>query len=161
MKALLLFASTACAAVAAGSTVALDGPEETVKRIYAMENWYSHSQGPDSLLARDLLAALRKDAAADEPSPAADRDWRYGANADYDVSSVVIESGVPAPSPRGQTWIDVTVRYKDFNQPKTLVWRLCLAAKGWRVANVRGEYAPGAAWNVRQDYGLRDDKVKC
>lgn len=140
---------------------ALDGPEETVKRIYAMEDWYGGSQGPGTLLARDLAAALRKDAATDEPSPAADRDWRYGSNADYDVSSVVIESGVPVPSPRGQTWMEVTVHYRDFNAPKTLVWRMCLASKGWRVADVRGEYAPGAAWSVRQDFGLRQDRVKC
>lgn len=153
--------AVALAVALALPAAALDGPEETVKRIYAMEDWFGPSQGPDTLLARDLAAALRKDAATDEPSPAADRDWRYGSDADYDVSSVVIESGVSVPSPRGQTWMDVTVHYRDFNEPKTLVWRMCLAPKGWRVANVRGEYAPGAAWDVRRDYGLRDDKVKC
>lgn len=161
MKLLLLFASLTCLAAAAPA-VALDGPEETVRRIYAMEDWFSQSQGPNTLLARDLVAAFRKDLRTDEPSPAADMDWRYGGgNSDFDVSEITIEPGVPVPSPRGQTWMDVTVRYQDFNQPKIVVWRMCLAAKGWRVADVRGEYAPGAMWNVRQDFGLRDDKVKC
>lgn len=161
MKPLLLFASLASFAVAS-SAVGLDGPEETVKRIYAMEDWYSHSQGPDSLLARDLLAAFRKDLKTDEPSPAADMDWRYGGgSSDYDVSDITFEPGVAVPSPRGQTWMDVTIHYKDFNEPRTVVWRMCLAAKGWRVADVRGEYVRGAEWTVRQDFGLRTDRVKC
>ena len=161
MKPLLLFASLASRAVA-GSAAALDGPEETVRRIYAMEDWYSQSQGPDSLLARDLVAAFRKDLKTDEPSPAADMDWRYGGgNADFDVSEITFEPGVSVPSPRGQTWMDVTVRYKDFNEPRTVVWRMCLAPKGWRVADVSGEYVRGAGWSVRQDFGLRTDRVKC
>ena len=161
MKPLLLFSALAGLAVAAPA-VALDGPEETVKRIYAMEDWYGQSSGPNTLLARDLVAAFRKDLGTDEPSPAADMDWRYGGgNSDFDVSDITIEPGVAVQTPRGQTWMDVTVRYQDFNQPKTIVWRMCLAAKGWRVADVRGEYAPGAAWSVRQDFGLRADRVKC
>lgn len=161
MKPLLLFASLACIALAPPA-LALDGPEETVKRIYLMEDWFSQSQGPDTLLARDLVAAFRKDLGTEEPSPAADMDWRFGGgNADFDISDIKVERGVAVPSPRGQTWMDVTVRYNDFNQPKTIVWRMCLAAKGWRVADVRGEYAPGAVWSVRQDFGLRNDRVKC
>lgn len=161
MKPLLLLASLASLAVG-GSAAALDGPEETVRRIYAMEEWYAHSIGPDTLLARDLIAAFRKDLATDEPSPAADMDWRYGGgNSDFDASEITIEPGVAVPSPRGQTWMDVTVRYGELDQARTVVWRMCLASKGWRVADVRGEYVPGAAWSVRQDFGLRADRVKC
>jgi hypothetical protein len=157
---LVLFASLAFAA-AATSAVALDGPEETVKRIYAMEDWHTRAQGPDTFLARDMVEAFRNDLKTEEPAPASDMDWRYGGNADYDVSELVVEPGVAVASPRGQTWMDVTVRYKDFNQPKTVVWRMCLASRGWRVADVQGEYAPGARWSVRQDWRLREDRVKC
>ncbi|MBX7247671.1 MAG: hypothetical protein K1X35_01320 [Caulobacteraceae bacterium] len=147
--------------VMAGPAGALDGPEETVRRLYATEDWSAQTEGPDGLLARDLGAALRRDLATDEPSPAADMDWRYGGAPREFVSAVAVEAGASVPAPRGQTWMDVTVRFRTSEEPRAVVWRLCLARKGWRVADVRGEYTPGAAWSVRQDLGLRDDRVKC
>ena len=50
---------TAIAALAlmAAPVVALDGPEETVRRVYAQDSLPTTAQGSDALLARDMPAA--------------------------------------------------------------------------------------------------------
>jgi hypothetical protein len=154
------FTALVLAAALAAPAAALDGPEQTVRRIYAMEDWHAAAQGPDSFLARDMATAFRRDLGQDEPSPAADMDWLYGGPGAEGVSGLEVENGVHVASPRGQTLMEVTVRFTEAGEPRAVIWRMCLARSGWRVADIRGAHPGGAAWSVR-DYWSLPNKVKC
>lgn len=146
-------------AVLAAPAAALDGPEETVKRVYAMNSLPSTPAGADALLARDMAAAYKLDLVKPEPQPSTNFDWRYGSQ-DWELSELAIGRAVDLPSVSGVTMRDVPVTFKDLSQPKAVTWRMCLAAQGWRVADVRGTDDQGV-WSVREMLSLPADRIDC
>lgn len=151
--------AAAVLAVLTAPAVALDGPEETVRRVYDMDTLPSTAAGADALLARDMAEAYKRDLTMDEPQPSTDFDWRYG-NQDWEITELVVGRAVDLPSVGGVVLRDVPVSFRDFNEPKTITWRMCLGRKGWRVADVRGPDESGV-WSLRDMMKLPADPIRC
>ena len=152
--------ATALLALLAVPALALDGPEETVKRVYAASSLPTTAEGSDALLARDMSTAYKRDLKMDEPQPSTDFDWRYG-NQEWDVSDLNVGRPADLPSVGGVTLRDVRVSFQDFGQPKTVTWRMCLGSGGWRVADVRGLNGDGSPWSLREMMNLPAEKIDC
>lgn len=155
VAALLTVALLAASAPAA----ALDGPEETVRRLYR-QGQPDTVQEADRWLARDVARRYKVDLIADEPKPSTDFDWRYGTQ-EYSPTELTFARAVDLPPVDGVVMREVAVSFRNFGEgPHTVTWTLCLGRSGWKVADVRSDYS-GGPWSLREMLELPNDTIKC
>jgi len=137
----------------------LDDPDQLVRAIYDAKSLPTTELDSDRILARDASAAYKLQLKADEPKPATDFDWRYDSQ-EWEITDLVISRGSNPAFRDGRTFSDVTVTFKNFGKPETVVWTLCLGVSGWRVADVKGGDGEGA-WTLRELLEIPPGEVQC
>jgi hypothetical protein len=128
-------------------SLALDDPQQLIRALYRLPSIPTKSKDIDRFFARDLAAAIKKDIApTGEIGATNDGDYRYDAQ-DARISGLSFaDSGAE----------QVTVRFKNFGKPQIVIYSMCLAKTGWRIANVRL-----ADWDMRKALKLPAAPVRC
>lgn len=141
--------------------VALDDPESLVREIYALELLPSTPAAADRYLSADMAEAYKTALQADEPRPGTDADWRYDAQ-DWEITDLEIGRArdVAAAANDRLRQVDVRVTFRNFGQPMSIDWTLCLGREGWRVSDVTGNNGDGP-WRLREFLELPDRPVRC
>ena len=137
----------------------LDDPDQLVRAIYDAPNLPTSDLDVDRVLARDAASAYKLQLKAAEPKPATDFDWRWDSQ-EWEIADLTISKGKVLPVRDGVAFSEVTVNFKSFGKPETVVWKLCLGLNGWRVWDAAGGDGVGA-WTLRELLELRGEEVQC
>lgn len=147
------------AALAAGllllptPSLALDGPEDTVRALYAPDAMPDTAAEGARFLSADNAKAYAKQLKSKEVEPAVGFDWRCDCQ-DGEMTELTIGRALPIEGTR----VAVKVDFKLDGEPRSLTYELCLGRKGWRIADLKP--ATGE-WTLRELLGLKDKPVKC
>jgi hypothetical protein len=135
---------------AATPALAIDDPDQLVRGLYRLDTVPTGRKAIDLYFAADAARALKADYKAGEVG-AVDFDYRYNGQ-DFEIDKLKIDKGVESA---GES--RVTATFTNFEKPMSVVYRLCIAKKGWRIADV----SDGAGqWRLRKMLRL-PDKVVC
>ena len=151
----LLAVSVALAVAPALTTPAqaFDDPGQMVRGLYRQKTIPDSPARIDRYFAHDLAAAMRKDSSVKDEVGAIDFDYRYGAQ-DWKITGLTFAE---AKSPAGA---EITARFRNFGKANTVVWRMCKARDGWRVADVAGHSAEDT-WALRDLLKMPKGPVAC
>ena len=141
---------TGLAALASGGPAyAVDDPDQVVRGIYRLQPVPAGKTSIERFFAADTAKALKADYKAGEVG-AVDFDYRYGGQ-DFEIADLKIGKGVDGPNESR-----VTATFTNFGKPMSVVYRLCMAKTGWRIADVED----GAGeWRLRKMLRLPDKAV--
>lgn len=155
-------ASILSAFLIAAPAAALDDPDQLVRALYGLQYGVNAPDVADRFLAADAAAAYKLQLAADEPKEATGFDWRYDAQ-DVEITNLEIQRRAGMESPgSGAARAEVNVTLTNFGQRVSLVYYLCLAPGGWRIADVRRVQVEDAdTWTLRELLALPAEPVHC
>ncbi len=142
---------TFLAAMPAAATAAVPAHQQALALVQSLYHGERTPERVETFFAADLAKAYRKDGSNPDEVGAIDFDWRYGAQ-DTEITGLAFSQ---MEGPKAAT---VTVRFKNFGKPGVVVYELCHATRGWRIADVHksGE----DAWDLRVLLKLPKE-VKC
>ena len=128
-------------------------PVDVVQALYAEPGL---ALGPDRMpayFARDLDAALERDAVDQGRLASIGFDYRYGAQANQ-------ISGLQFIPELDNDQAKVVAVFKNFGKPNSVDWTLCRRADGdWKIVDATSNTG-STTWDLRQILGL-PDKVRC
>jgi hypothetical protein len=129
---------------------AIDDPDELVRSLYRLQTVPAGKKAIDAYFAADTAKALKADYKAGEVG-AIDFDYRYDGQ-DFEIADLKIGKGVDEAG-----GARVAATFTNFGKPASVVYRLCVAKAGWRIADVAN--ADGR-WALRKMLNLREP-VRC
>ena len=138
----------------AAPALALDDPEQMVRGLYHLKNAPIAAAQLDRLFARDLTRAITKDGKSKDEVGALDFDYRYGAQ-EWKIRGLKV-----ATTAKELAGAEIEVRFRNFGKPNTVTYRMCLAKRGWRIADISGRSAEDK-WSLRDLLKLTKQKIDC
>ncbi len=130
----------------AAPATALDDPDQLVRQLYRRDSIPVSNAGVDRFFARDLARAMKKDMKSKDEVGVLDFDYRYGAQ-DFEVTELTFKKQAVG---NGAT---VTASFKNFAKAEVVTYRMCIAAKGWRIADIAGA-SDEERWELRKMFKL-------
>ena len=138
------------AAFGATPSVALDDPGQLIRALYALPSIPTKGGEIDRYFSRDLASAIKRDIAPrDEVGRTNGSDYRYDAQ-EFQITDLAFAKTT------NRIGGNVVVTFKNFGKPQAVTYNLCLARRGWRIANV----LPGT-WDMRKELDLPIAPVRC